>query len=193
MQPPTLVAYYRLLVILAIPVLLNACSKSDGGTSNPPASSAYYMKFKIDGVQIEFKQNTTGVFNKAQSNGDYTNINGGTKEQFAATKNNIAVLMTTVGQHSLNTTYTCYKTSAAGFVKAKLLSVSYLDDNAVSWVSWSEDVVAGLPAGTETKANLTITEANTTSIKGTFNAVLYNTGFSKKAVLTDGEFYLKPQ
>jgi len=59
--------------------------------------------------------------------------------------------MTTVCQHSLNTTNTCYKTTTAGFVKAKLLAVSYLDDNAVSWTSWSEDLVAGLPEGTETK------------------------------------------
>ena len=195
MRPQALLACYRLLVIMAYLLLLNACSKSNAGNNNPapPAGSAYYMKFKIDGVQIEFKQNTTGVFNKAQSNGDYTNINGGTKEQFVATKNNIAVLMTTVGQQSLNTTYTCYKTNAVGFVKAKLLAVSYLDDNAVSWASWSEDLIAGLPAGTETKANLIITESNANSIRGNFNAVLYNSGFTKKAVLTDGEFYLKPQ
>jgi len=95
----------------------------------------------------------------------YTNINGGTKEQFVATKNNIAVLMTAVGQQSLNTTYTCYKTTTVGFVKAKLLAVSYLDDNAVSWSSWSEDLVAGAPASTETKLNLIITESNATSIK----------------------------
>jgi hypothetical protein len=193
MRPRALAVCCRLSVILAMLALLNACSKSDSGGNNIPATSAYYMKFKLDGVQIEFKQNTDGVFNKPQSNGDYTCINGGTKEQFVATKNNIAVLMTTVGQHNLNTTYTCYKTTTAGFVKAKLLAVSYLDDNAFSWASWSEDLVAGLPAGTETKANLTITEANSTSIKGTFNAVLYNTGFTKKAVLTEGEFYLKPQ
>src|SRR6478752_6999752 len=97
MTPKLSKRYYQLLVIMMLPVLINSCSKSDGGGgSTPPAGSAYYMKFKLDGVQIEYKQNTDGVFNKPQSNGDYTCINGGTKEQFVATKNNIAVVMTTV-------------------------------------------------------------------------------------------------
>ena len=68
MQPRALAVCYRLLVILAVLALLNACSKSNGGGNNTPATSAYYMKFKLDGVQIEFKQNTDGVFNKPQSN-----------------------------------------------------------------------------------------------------------------------------
>ncbi len=71
--------------------------------------------------------------------------------------------------------------------------VTYLDENGDSWISWSDDLIGGLPAGTETKANLITTAANSTFIKGTFNAVLYNTGFTRKAILTDGEFYLKPQ
>jgi len=68
MQPQALAVCYRLSVILAMLALLNGCSKSDSGGNNNPPASAYYMKFKLDGAQIEFKQNTDGVFNKPQSN-----------------------------------------------------------------------------------------------------------------------------
>ena len=58
-------------------------------------------------------------------------------------------------------------------------------------MSWSDDFVAVLPAGTPTNARLVITEATSTYVKGNFSGTMLTQDYLSKLDITEGEFYLK--
>jgi hypothetical protein len=176
-------------VLLSIVVVMNSCTKTDDKVD----SNNYYMRFKANGVQKEYKANAAGRFNKPLGGAtEYVSTLGGTKAQFEATKSNLTIALTTVGTNSLNLIYTNYSTTAAGTKKPKLLQFAYFDENGKFYMSYAEDMTFALPAGSPINSRLIVTEASSSIIKGTFTCILYSQDFSKVEV-TDGEFYLEVQ
>ena len=185
---------WHTLPLLCIVLMSAGCKKSTTSTGTS-SSGSYYMKFKADGVQKEFLQNTSGSFNRQQTNNtaNYASTFGGTLDPSMVTKNNMTIALVTVGPAKLNQLYTNYKTTAAGMLKAFIVQPGYYDENGVFWLSWSDDFIPAIPPGTTTSAGVTVTAAGSSGIRGTFSGVLYNSDFSKKLIITEGDFFLKMQ
>ena len=164
-----------------------SCSKSEPGTS---ASNEYYVRFKMNGVQVEYKANAEATFNKP-SGSDHITTLGGTREPFEAKKNNMTIGLTTNGANATNLTYTNYATLAAGTAKAKLLQLAFFDDSGKFFMSWSDDFVSLLLQGSPINCRLVLTEATSTFIKGNFSGTLYTQDYTSNTNITDGEFFLK--
>lgn len=173
-------------ICLLFLVLFCACSKKEDQGGN----GSYYMRFKINGTQFEFKEQVEGHFSKKTSL-QYNSSLAGVKEEFIITKNNMSLLLTTDGETQTGITYTNHTTTTAGFQKAKLANLVYLDENGKSHQSWMEEFASALPVGTEINAQIKITEVTGNSIKGFFSGVLYNEGLTTKMTITDGEFLAK--
>ncbi|MBC7826879.1 MAG: hypothetical protein H7122_03965 [Chitinophagaceae bacterium] len=181
--------YLSLPLFLMILISMSACTKSAGGNGN--ASKDFYLRFKADGVQNEYRAHVEGNFNKPSGPTEYITILGGTKVQFEAKKSNMTLGLTTVGTTMLHTTYTNYSASAPGLKKAKLALISFLDENGKPYASWGEEFSLVLPPGSPIDVRLVITEASSTHIRGNFSGTLYSADFSAKIKITDGEFYLE--
>jgi len=176
-------------------LLCVGCKKESDSGSPGAAGSGYYMRFKAGGIQKEFLQNTFGNFNRQQSSNtaNYASTFGATKEQFEAKKDNMTLVLVTNGQNMQSLGYTNYTTTAPGFKKGYIVQGAYYDEAGVFYMSWSDDYAAVLPAAVESNMKLTITAATSTELKGVFSGVLYNSDYSKKLVITEGDFYLKVQ
>lgn len=168
--------------------LLISCKKNNDNA--PGNGDGYYMKFKLNGTQIEYKGQAECNFNKV-TNLQHAASFAGLKETLVAGKNNMSIILGTGDENKTGITYTCYATNTAGYEKAKVLNIVYIDENGKSYLSWSEEFAPALPVGTETKAQLNVTEATTAYLKGNFSGVLYNNDYSVKFSVTDGEFYLR--
>ena len=181
---------------IAITLLLfsGACKKDSAAGTTGTASGSYYMRFKAAGVQKEYLQNAGGNFNHAQTTvGYYSSTIGGTKDPFDAKKDNMALALVVKGLAQQNITYTNFTTIAAGSQKAYISQAGYYNEAGEFYTSWSEDFNAAIPAGTENNMKITITAVTSTSLKGTFSGVLYNADYSKKIVITDGDYLIKLQ
>lgn len=176
------------LIIALMSLLSCSKSKSTGGGSS--ATNEYYLKFKANGTQYEYRAHTEAIFNR-QSGADYQCTLGGTKDAFIPTKSNMTVALTSVGANQTNLTYTNYATTAAGFKKAKILQLGFYDANGKFFMSWADELANLLPAGTPFNARLVLTEATSAHLKGNFSGTMLTQDYLTRLDITDGEFYLK--
>ncbi|MCO5241035.1 MAG: hypothetical protein M9904_13375 [Chitinophagaceae bacterium] len=179
-------SFYLLLPVITM--TLYACKK-DGGTERGNGSG-FYMKFKLNDVQFEYKGTVEGTFSKPTST-QYGTSAAGLKEAFVANKNNMTLLLATTGEVQKGTSYTSYTSSSSGMQKAKLAQLVFIDENGKNYFSWMEEMAPALPSGTETNAVIKITEAGSGYFKGNFSGVLYSEDYTVKLVVKDGEFYAR--
>ena len=180
----------RLFMCVLLPgiMLITYSCKKDNDSENP--GSGYYMRFKINGTQVEHKGQVEGTFDKVTALQHNSSV-AGLKDAFAATKNNMTLLLATENETQTGLAYTSYTAGGPGTQKAKLLNLVYIDENAKNYLSWMEEFAPALPPGTETKATMKVTEATADYIKGNFSGVLYNEGYTEKLNITEGEFYAR--
>ena len=176
--------YFLLTGILMVAY---SCKKDNDGTGS---GTGYYMRFKINGTQVAYKGQVEGTFDKVTSLQHNTSL-AGLKDALVAAKNNMTLLLATENGTQTGLTYTNYTTGTKKKKKAKLVNLVYIDESGKNYLSWMEEFAPALPAGTETKATIKITEATTDYIKGIFSGVLYNENYSTKLNITDGEFYAR--
>jgi len=175
------------IVLLPFFFLLSCKKNNDGSGSG---GSEYYMKFKIDGTQVEYRGQAECNFNKVTASSHAASF-AGLKETLVAGKNNMSLILGTDGENKTGVTYTCYTTTSAGAEKAKVLNIVYIDDAGKTYMSWMEEFSAAIPPGTKTEAQLIVTEASAAALKGNFSGTLYNNDFTKALSITNGEFYLR--
>ncbi|HRO45470.1 hypothetical protein [Agriterribacter sp.] len=181
---------FRLFLYVLLPgIMIMAYScKKDNDTRDP--GSGYYIRFKINGTQVEYKGQVEGAFDKATALQHNTSL-AGLKEALVATKNNMTLLLATDNETQTGLGYTSYTTGTSGMQKAKLVNLVYIDENGKNYLSWMEEFAPALPPGTETKAIIKITEATADYMKGDFSGVLYDEAYTVKFNITDGEFYAR--
>jgi hypothetical protein len=175
---------FLLMILMAV----SSCKKNDGDDGG--SSPEFFLRFKANGVQNEYKANTEGSFNKA-SGSNYISVVGATKIQFEATKSNMTIALTSIGIAVVNTTYTNYTSSTPGYVKGKLLQIAFYDENGKFYMSWGEEFLSLMPPGSVADSRVVITESTSAYIKGKFSGTLFTEGFTNKMIITDGEFYLR--
>lgn len=168
-------------------VMTYSCKKNNDDLGS---GEGYYIRFKINGTQTEYKAQVEGTFDKVTALQHNTSL-AGLKEALVATKNNMTLLLATENETQPGVTYTSYATGRSGLQKAKLVNLVYIDETGKSYLSWMEEFAPALPSGTETNATIKITEATANYIKGNFSGVLYNKDYTAKLNITDGEFYAR--
>ncbi|HKH59478.1 MAG TPA: hypothetical protein VKA49_01535, partial [Flavitalea sp.] len=159
----------KLLSIIALMLLLS-CSKSKPASGSSNAND-FYIRFKANGTQLEYRANAEASYNK-QTGANYITTLGGTKDQFIPNKSNMTVALTSVGVNETNITYTNYATVTAGSKKGKVLQLAFYDANGKFFMSWSDDFVLLLPAGTPFNGRLILTEATSLTLKGNFSGTM---------------------
>ena len=179
------------LSLVVIAVMIAGCRKSKSGGGGGGTSNDYYLRFKSNGTQFEYKAHPETIYNKANGATEFITTLGATKEQFVPTKSNITVALTTVGTNSLNTTFTNYTTTNAGFKKAKIMQLGFFDANGKFFQSWAEEFSSILPAGSPINCRLIFTEATSTYLKGNFSGTIFSSDYLTRLEITEGEFYLK--
>ncbi|MFT3908772.1 MAG: hypothetical protein QM737_05060 [Ferruginibacter sp.] len=178
-----------LAVLFVSAIIFDGCKKDhDNGSSD--AAGNYYVRFKVDGMNIEYNQGTEGKINTVDGNGRYICQVIGLKQQFVADKGTMGFVMTSTNPVNTSNTYVNYGSSSANIEKAILLQAARFDDNGTFFASWGDDY-ATFGILSDTKVNFT--EINSTYIKGTFSATIYKEidGNSEKHTITDGEFRVK--
>lgn len=180
---PILVSIFLSVVI---PVTFSCKKQND----SKKQEEGYFMRFKINGTQVEYKAQIEGVFDKETSLQHNTSL-AGLKVAFNATTNNMTLLLATENSVQTNIDYTGYTPASSGMLKAKLANLVYLDENGKKFLSWMEELTPTLPSGTETKAEIKITEVTDAYFKGSFSGVLYSEDFSAKLNITDGLFFAR--
>lgn len=168
--------------------MAGACKKTNN--DNPGNSSGFYMKFKLNGSAYEYTGQASGNFNITSGGSQVASL-AGLKVALNIGSNTMTVALGTADDNKTGVTYTNYATTAAGTEKAKALSIVFIDDAGVPYISWPDEFASALPSGTKTEARLKVTEATAAALKGTFSGVLYNDDYSKAFTVTDGEFNLR--
>lgn len=181
---------FRLFLHLLVPGILIMTYSCKKDNSSGDSGSGYYMRFKVNGTQIEYKGQVEGTFDKVTALQHNTSL-AGLKDALVATKSNMTLLLATENETQTGLTYTSYTTGTSGMQKAKLVNLVYIDESGKNYLSWMEEFAPALPAGTETTATIKITEATADHMKGVFSGVLYDEGYTTKLNITDGEFYAR--
>lgn len=168
--------------------MAGACKKTNN--DNLGNGSGYYMKFKLNGMQMEYTGQVECNFNKVSGSTHVASF-AGLKVALNAGSNAMTLALGTADDNKTGVTYTNYTTTASGTEKAKALNIGYMDETGVTYLSWPDEFAAALPVGTKTEAQMKVIEATSAALKGTFSGIVYNADYSKELIVTEGEFYLR--
>lgn len=174
------------LFISGMLLILSSCKK--GEQHREEGGDGYYMKFKIDNTQFEYKGTVEGTYNSASSR-QYSTSVAGIKEAFVANKNNMTILLATDDETQKGISYTSFTSVISGEQKAKLASLVFIDENGKNYFSWMEEVASTLPGNLESKTIIKITDVGSGYMKGVFSGVLYSEDYTTSLNVKDGEFF----
>ena len=193
-------SFIRLASLAALTLVaftLSRCKKSgDSNSTGSGNSGSYYVKFKLNGISVEYDSQPIAELSYSGSDGlysatlvAYSNVNAGTKDA-------ITIIVYSDNAIAANTPYNDpAKATETGGEPVPQSTVFWYDSTGAGYLSAGEFADAGgnIPiAGMVANSRLTITELTSTDLKGTFSGTVYNSGdFSESNVITDGEFYLK--
>jgi hypothetical protein len=179
-----------ILVLLALPY----CKKS--GSSGNNNASGYYLKFKLNGTQLEFDSQPIAGISYSKTDSLYTCVIAAYKDVNAGLKNAITV---TIFSNSAITAGSSYNDPAkarranGGITPQNTLF--YYDSTANAFLTMglfaSSNGSVSLP-GVVANAHLTITELTASYLKGTFSGTVYRSGsLTQNYSITAGECYLR--
>lgn len=187
--------YLLLNIVLAL--LIIACNSNKDKDDTPaPADGVGYVRFKLDGVQQEYKATTAdplmswGMFNSitnepsSPSGKSYGAFLIGRKGK-ESTINTVSWTLLMYEPIKTNVTYTNYTSNTK--TKAVSLIVGFNDKDANTNISGMEAI-----STTVADAEVIITEVNAKVMKGTFSSTIYQSKsgvLGQKTSLTEGEFY----
>lgn len=172
------------IAVLAIAIFAG-CKKDNSATSSATSSSPYYLRFKSDGVLIEYKDSS---YSKPEM-GDVPGVNTG---YFSCWKANSGVnrnmfSIRVYGTDAVNTgsTYTEAIFSPTGTPST---TGFWYDESGVLYANMNTISAA---YSTEVQPFQTkITELTSTTIKGTFSGKLMDYKTSTVHIISEGEFFL---
>jgi hypothetical protein len=178
---------------LLLLIVVTSCKKIS--IDAPPidlTQTVYYVKFKANGAAVEYRGLAAGNFNVATSAPvSYISSIAGAKNENDNKKDVLALLLETAQNTKLNTNYTNFTPVNTNALKAPLCIISMYDEVGEFYMSWDESTLPIIPQGTITNNIMVVTSFATGAISGKFSGTLYNQNFTKKKVITDGEFYVK--
>lgn len=174
-----------------------SCKKVDVDIAEPP-TEVYFISFKADGVQKEFRKEAVAATVLPDTSGIYTNLFAAYQSGVGSNNVQISFLLLARNSPNIPATYQDpFKAVTVGGNKLPQAIITYIDtpgaDGYQSLGSISDFV--GTPTSLYPNlfadAKVTITEATSTYFKGTFSATAFRSNLSsQKRVLTEGKFYL---
>jgi hypothetical protein len=186
----------RWAAVLLIACAVPSCKKSSGsGSNNNGGNGSYYMKFKLNGVQVEYDSQPVALISFNSANNLYTAALLAYKDVNAGLVN--AVTMTVMS----NTAFAAgasYNDPAKATVNGSMTpetTILYYDAGANGYITLGAlaDASGNVPLpGVVANAKLTITELTATYLKGTFSGTVYKSSDLQQVIqITEGQLYLK--
>ena len=168
-------------------------SSSKSGSNN--GGSGYYMKFKLNGVDVNYGSDALAELSHSSSDGLYNAALIAYQDVNAGAKNAVTILVYSSGAIAANVGYNDPgKAAETNGAQVPQSTVFWYDSTGAAYLTAGEFSDASgnmIISGTVADSKLTITELTNTDVKGTFSGTVYLSDFSKSAAITDGQFYLK--
>lgn len=155
-------------VLLCLLFLWTGCSKKD----DPGTGSAYYMRFKANGKQVEYKTGTQAAF--AGNSGLFDCLLAG----FSSNSD----LGITIFDHEDIRAGMTYDGEILSGTGTPMAAIVYQDEQGNTYSS------GNISAYPDAAAEVVLSEIASGYVKGHFSGVVYND--QTKIAITDGEFYL---
>lgn len=182
------------LVLAVVP----GCKKSggSGGGNGAGSNGSYYMKFKLNGVPVEYDSQPFAGFSYSKPDSLYTCVIAAYKDINAGLKNAVTITLfsnTAIAAGSYNDPTKATRAGNGEIVARN--TIFYYDSTATGFLTMGMFVDKngniGLP-GVVANAELTISEITSSYIKGTFSGTVYKSStLTQTYSISDGEFYLK--
>lgn len=178
-----------IFILLTTSFITSSCTK-DIQTDNAEENliSKLGIKFKIDGKDIEYNQNTDLTFNVLMNNGKY-GCGGGASLDTKNDKNNLTILIEHDRPLVLNKKYVNFLPSLSSDEFINFLLIIYSDSSGETFTSWGEAVSA--IHNVKSSGYIIPTEINASYVKGIFGGKVYNEDFTEFKQITEGSFWLK--
>lgn len=183
--------------MLCVSCILPACKKSGGSGGNSGGNNgSYYMKFKLNGVQMEFDSEPIAGLSYNQADNLYTGVFAAYKDVNSGLKNAITITIFSNSSIAANVAYNDpAKAVGPNGVPTPQNTIFFYDSTAIGYLTMGEfaDASGSIPLpGVVANAQLTISEMTTGYVKGTFSGTVYKSStLNQYYSITEGEFYLK--
>lgn len=182
--------------IILLSLVFSSCKKSSS-SGDPNSSSGYYMRFKLNGAQVEYTSQAFAGLSQVKGDSIYTAVLVAYKDVNAGTKNAVTITVFTKGPLATGIGYNDpLKTRKANGDLLPQTVIFWYDSTATGYLTAGtlSDASGNVPLpGVVANAKLTITDLTSTYVKGTFSGTVYRSDFAKSASITDGEFNLRRQ
>lgn len=181
-------------LVLLFSFALAGCSKKNSDDEDDPGSS-YYIRFKIDGAQKEYKSNTGFQVLPVSNKSLYSAVMNGFQDDGALDKNLLNIIIWSKDPIVAKTYKNENDVANSDGDKVPEILITYNDNDKVGHLS------LGKPFSTQppfdrivSDAQVVITNLTGSNISGTFSGTLYKSTdgtYTQKLVVTEGKFNLK--
>jgi hypothetical protein len=183
-------------VLLMSLLVLPCCKKSSSSGNGNTNGNSYYLKFKLNGTQLEFDSQPIAGISYSKTDSLYTCVIAAYKDVNAGLKNAVTI---TIFSNSAVTAGSSYndpaKARRANGDITPQNTLFYYDSTANAFLTMglfaNSNGAVSLP-GVVANARLTITELTASYLKGTFSGTVYRSGsLTQYYSITEGECYLR--
>lgn len=172
---------FSILFILAFTLFGSFSCKKKSDDSSADTSTDFFVRFKVNGVQKEFKGTTTALFQTiALSPTLYTASFQGIQNSTATSTNVLGLNVSDIAAIAVNKNYT--STIVGSTIQASIL---YFDQAGAQYGS------IFVTSGSSTDAVIRLTEITSTSVSGTFSGKVASSTGSNNQTITEGSFRVK--
>lgn len=183
------------ILLIGMVLFSTSCKKEE---ITLPQPGAYFISFKADGTQQEFKMEPAAITTAPDSSGIYTSILSAF--QSSVSSGDIHLSMTLFSRNPNNSPATFQdplKAITVGGVKLPQVLITYVDTKGALGYQTLGTITDLIGTPTSPYPNLyadgkvTITEVTNTYFKGTFSGTAFKSDLSgNRRVITEGKFYL---
>jgi len=182
-------------LVLLFSFALAGCSKNNGNEEDEDPGSSYYIRFKIDGVQKEYKSNLVSQILPISNKLLYSAVMSGFQDNAALDKNLLSMIIWSREPIAAKTYKNENDVANSDGDKVPEILVTYYDNDKVGYLS------LGKPFSTQppfdkivSDAEIVITNLTDAYISGRFSGTVYKSTdgtYTQKLVVTEGQFNLK--
>lgn len=168
-------------------ICLTSCNNDSDDDNNVVPDEEYYVRFKVNGVQKDYKSLADVMLNEKNSGGLYQFSMVGLENFYeGGTTNNLTLSILDPEPVASQVEYTNYAPTSGEEERVQILILTYLDEAGVAYTALGDEfAILGVISDSKT----TITEITETAMKGTFSGTLYNIDRTKTVEITEGEFW----
>ena len=185
-----------LILLLTIGMVAGGCKKDSGDDDEDDGDTEYYMRFKLDGNQIEYKSGVVTQVLPISNKALYSCVlQGYGKFPEETGKNHLGIIIWDEEPITTITYRNNQNTENSDGDKVPQVLMTHLNSETTSYLS------QGVPAAPippfdkiVSDVQVTITELTNTRISGSFSGTLYKTTdatFTSTVSVTEGKFRLK--